>query len=138
MNMFKKPKSKTVKEYIDSMPKERKEMVEFLHTFIKKTVPKFKPYFSQYGIGYGKFAYKNSKKETGEWPIIGLISQKHYVSIYVCAIDEGKYIAEIYKKELGKVSVGRSCIRIKKLEDVNLSVLKKVLKEAEKHPGLTK
>ncbi len=136
--MFKPTKEKTVKGYIDALPKERKVMVMFLHTFIQKTVPKFKPYFSVYGIGYGKFTYTNSKKETGEWPVIGLISQKHYVSIYVCAINEGKYIAEIYKKDLGKVSVGRSCIRIKKLEDVNLSVLKKVLKVAGKHPGLVK
>lgn len=138
MNMFKKAKAKTVKEYIDALPKERKEMVDFLHKFIQKAVPKYKPYFSTYGIGFGKFPYKNYKKEMIEWPVIGLVSQKHYVSIYVCAIHEGKYIAEKYKKELGRVSVGRSCIRIKKLEDVNLPVLRRVLQEAEKHPGLTK
>jgi len=34
------------------------------------------------------------------------------------------------------VSVGKSCIRFKKLEDVNLDGLKKVLKIAEKSPGL--
>ena len=63
MNMFKKPKVKTVQEYLDSIVGERKELVVFLHTFIQKTVPKYKPYFSEYGIGYGKFPYKNYKKE---------------------------------------------------------------------------
>lgn len=134
--MFKPAKAKTVKEYINSLAKERKELVVFLNKFIQKSVPKFKPYFSQYGIGYGKFMYKNYRKESAEWPVVGLVSQKHYVSIYVCAIHEGKYVAERYKKELGNVSVGRSCIRIKKLEDVHLPTLKKVLRKAEKHPGL--
>jgi hypothetical protein len=54
----------------------------------------------------------------------------------VCAVDKGKYIAEIYKDALGKVSVGKSCIRFKKLEDVDLKVLKKVLVLATKTPGL--
>jgi hypothetical protein len=38
--------------------------------------------------------------------------------------------------KVGKVSVGKSCIRIKKLEDINLPILKQVLKQAEKSPGL--
>jgi hypothetical protein len=60
------------------------------------------------------------------------------VSLYVCSIIDGEYVAEKYKKVLGKVSVGKSCIRFKKLEDVNLPVLKKVIQLAAKKPGLTK
>ncbi len=134
--MFKPAKANSVKGYIDSVPKERKDMVIFLHKFVTKTVPKLKPYFSTYGLGYGKFPYKNSKKEIMYWPVIGLVNQKNYVSIYVCAVDKGKYVAEKYKKELGKVSVGRSCIRFNKLVNIHLPVLAKVLKEAEKNPGL--
>jgi len=40
MNMFKKVKAKTVKEYLDAIPKERKEALLFLHNFICKSVPK--------------------------------------------------------------------------------------------------
>ena len=54
----------------------------------------------------------------------------------MCAVDRGEYIAEKHKKELGKVNVGKSCIRLKKIEDVNLDALKKVLKLAAKSPGL--
>ena len=39
-------------------------------------------------------------------------------------------------KDLGNVNVGRSCIRFKKLGDLNLPTLKKVIKAAEKSPGL--
>ena len=138
MNMFKPTKVNTIKDYIASVSGERKEIVIFLNNFIKKTVPKLKPYFATNMIGYGTFPYRNYKKEAIKWPIIALANQKQYVSIYVCSVDRGKYVAEKYKDALGKVKVGRSCISFKKLEDIKLPVLKKVLQEAAKKPGLTK
>jgi hypothetical protein len=134
--MFKPVKAKSVKEYLDMLPKERHEPLQFLHKFIQKIAPSLKPNFLYNMPGYGSFKYKNYKKEILEWPIIALASQKNYISVYVCAVDKGKYIAEKYKNELGKVSVGRSCIRFKKIEDLNLKTLGKVVKLAEKFPGL--
>lgn len=134
--MFKAVKATTVKEYLDRVPEDRKEIINFLHDFIQKAVPKLKPYFSYNMLGYGSFKYLNHKKETIDWPTIALANQKNYISIYVCALEGGEYIAEKYQKELGKVNVGRSCIRFKNLEDVNLPELKKVLQKAAKHPGL--
>ena len=137
MNMFKPTKAKTVPAYIAAVPAERKEMIVFLHAFIQKAAPKLKPWFAYNGLGYGKFAYKDYKGEMHNWPVIALANQKQYVSLYVCSVKEGKYIAEKYKKDLGKkVNVGKSCIRFRKLEDVNLPVLKKAIQEATKYPGL--
>jgi len=136
MNMFKKVKTTSVKDYLAAVPKDRKEDLLFLHNFIQKTVPRLKPHFAYNMLGYGFFPYHNSKKEVLSWPTIALANQKNYISLYVCAVDNGKYIAEKHKKELGKVSVGKSCIRFKKLEDVNLPILKKVLQLAAKSPGL--
>ncbi len=134
--MFKATKAKSVQEYIAAVPDERREVVVFLHDFIQKAAPNLKPYFAHNMLGYGKFTYKNYKKEILGWPIIALASQKHYISLYVCAVDHGKYIAEKYKDTLGKVSVGKSCIRFKKIEDLNLGALEKVIKLAAKSPGL--
>lgn len=134
--MFKPVKAKSVKEYFDMLPPERRVPMEFLHEFIRKTAPTLKPNFLYNMPGYGIFKYKNHKKETLEWSVIALASQKNYISIYVCAVDQGEYIAEKYKKELGKVSVGRSCIRFKKLENLDLKTLEKVIKLAVKSPGL--
>lgn len=136
MNMFKPTQAKTVKDYLAGVPEERRKDVQFLHQFIQMNVPTLKSHFAHNMIGYGSFPYKNYKKESITWPVIALANQKNYISIYVCAVFQGKYIAENHKNELGKVSVGRSCIRFKKVADVNLDTLKKVLKEAAKHPGL--
>ena len=136
MNMFKSVKAKTVKEYFDMLPKERQEPLKFIDKFIKKNAPKLKSVFAYNMPGYGSFKYRNYKNEIIDWPVIALASQKNYISIYVCALEDGKYIAEKYKKDLGKVSVGKSCIRFKKIEDLNLKTLEKVIKLAVKSPGL--
>lgn len=136
--MFKPVKAKNIKEYLAEIPKERKEIILFIHNFIKKSAPKLKPHLAYNMLGYGSFPYKNYKKKMIDWPIVALANQKNYVSVYVCAITDGKYIAEKYKKDLGKVSVGKSCIKFKKLEDIHLPTLKKVIKEAAKNPGLVK
>ena len=138
MNMFKPVKATTTKEYVSALPKERRDALEFLDKLIRKTVPKLKPVFSYNMPGYGMFKYKNYKKEIIDWPVVAIASQKNYISVYVCAVSNGKYIAESHKKELGKVSVGRSCIRFKKIEDLNLVDLKRLLKAAAKNPGLKK
>lgn len=148
MNMFKKIKAKSVAEYLEGVPEDRREIIEFLHKFIQKQAPSLKPHLAYNMLGYGSFAYKSYKKEMIEWPVVALANQKNYVSVYVCAVDDGEYLAEKYKEKLGspsagqttanrgKVSVGKSCIRFKKLEDVNLEVLAQVINEAEAKPGL--
>lgn len=136
MNMFAKNEAKSVKEYLLQVPEDRKKDMKFLHDFIQKTVPSLKPHFASNMIGYGSFQYLDSKKQKRDWPIIALANQKNYISIYVCAIEGKQYVSEKYEKELGKVSVGRSCIRLKKTEDVNLDTLQTVLQTAKKNPGL--
>ena len=136
MNMFKKVAAKTVSEYMNNLEPERKEIVLFLHDLIQKVSPTLKPHFAYNMLGYGSFKYKNYKKEEIDWPTIALASQKNYISLYVCALEDGEYIAEKYKKDLGKVSVGRSCIRFKKLSDLNLDAITKVIKKASENPGL--
>lgn len=136
MNMFKTNKATNVKEYLANVPEERKPIIDFMHDFIQKTAPSLKPHFAYNMLGYGSFAYKNYKKQEMEWPIVALANQKNYVSVYICAVDDGEYIAEKHKDKLGKVSVGKSCIRFKKLEDVNLDELEEVITYAAKNPGL--
>ncbi len=136
MNMFKPVKATSIQGYIAELPPERRSAIEFLDGFIKKTAPKLQPIFAYNMLGYGSFKYKNYKKEVIDWPLIALASQKNYISLYVCAIEAGKYVAEKHKHELGKVTVGKSCIRFKKIEDLNLTMLAQVIKEAEKSPGL--
>jgi uncharacterized protein YdhG (YjbR/CyaY superfamily) len=135
MNMFKPVNATTSEEYMAQLPADRRAILEQLDSLIQENAPNLKPTFSYNMPGYGAFKYTNYKKEVIDWPTISMASQKNYVSFYVCAVEDNEYIAEKYKDDLGKVSVGKSCIRFKKLEDVNLETLKKVIKLAAENPG---
>jgi uncharacterized protein YdhG (YjbR/CyaY superfamily) len=136
MNMFKPVAAKSVDEYIKLLVPQRREVILYLKDLIEKNVPELKIHFTYNMLGFGKFKYKNYKKEIIDWPIIALASQKNYVSLYVCSVVDGQYIAEKFKDKLGKVSVGKSCVRFKKLEDLDLKEVKRLIKLAAKNPGL--
>lgn len=135
--MFKPSKATTIEDYIEMLEEPRKSEIEKLDKFIRKTAPSLKPYFSYNMLGYGPFKYKSAKGEMIDWPLVALASQKNYISLYVCAADRKEYVAEKYKKELPKANIGRSCIRFKKVEDIDLKVIEKIIKEGIKtgfHP----
>lgn len=137
MNMFKPSKAKTIEEYIGMIDEPRKSDIIELDKFIRKVAPKLKPYFSYNMPGYGPFKYKSAKGDVIDWPLIALASQKNYISLYVCAADDKGYVAEKYKKELPKTSIGRSCIRFKKVDDIDLKIIERIIKEGIKtgfHP----
>jgi uncharacterized protein YdhG (YjbR/CyaY superfamily) len=130
--MFKPTDAKTPEEYISMIDEPRQTEIKKLHEFIQKAVPDLKPYIIYGMIGYGKYHYKYKSGREGDWCIIALASQKNYISVYVCSIDGDMYVAEKNKDKLGKVSVGKSCIRFKKTEDVNMKELEHVIKEGAK------
>lgn len=137
MNMFKTTEAKTPEQYIDSLDEPRRTQIQTLHDLIINTVPKQKPFLISGMLGYGKYHYKYASGREGEWCLIGLASQKNYISVYVCAVTKtGDYMAEAHKADFPKASIGRSCIRFKKIEDIDLEKLKQVLKVAETLPAM--
>jgi hypothetical protein len=82
-------------------------------------------------LGYGLMPYRpKSAKETTMWPLIALAAQKRHLSLYVCAVVDGEYLAESRADRLGKVSCGRSCIRFTSLDRVDTTALTELLRDA--------
>jgi hypothetical protein len=140
MNMFKTTDAKTPEEYIAKIDEPRRAQIQMLHDMIRKTIPEQKPYIISGMIGYGTFHYKTKSGREGDWCKIALASQKNYISVYVCASDGRQYVAEKYKDAFPKASIGRSCIRFKRPDDIDIEVLKKVIREgvevSDKYGGL--
>jgi hypothetical protein len=82
-------------------------------------------------LGYGLMPYRpRSAKETTSWPLIALAAQKRHLSLYVCAVVDGGYLAEDRAERLGKVSCGKSCIRFTSLDRVDTDALGTLLRDA--------
>ena len=82
-------------------------------------------------LGYGLMPYRpKSAKETTMWPLIALAAQKRHLSLYVCAVVGGEYLAEARAGRLGRVSCGKSCIRFTSLDGVDADELRTLVRDA--------
>lgn len=111
---------------------EREPQLRQLDQIIRETAPSLKPEMvdGMFGkmLGYGNVPYQTkAMKEPGEWPLIALAAQKNYISLYACVVLDGQYIAEKYEPRLGKVNSGKSCIRFKHVDDLDLDGLREML-----------
>ena len=108
----------TVKQYLKSLEHKQKDDMLKLHELITKASPKTKPKLWNYSgniIGYGTYQYKYKSGREGEWFVVGLSARKQYISLYAMASKDGKYITDLYKKDLSPAKLGKSCINIKDL-----------------------
>lgn len=129
--MFKPVAAKSVEEYLASISEPRLSEIKEVDELIRENAPGLERHFAYNMLGYGRFHYKSKSGREGDWSVIALASQKNYISVYICVADEKGYLAERRKNQLGKVSVGKSCIRFKKLSDVDKKELASVVREAE-------
>ncbi len=77
-------------------------------------------------IGFGSYHYKSKRsRQEGDWFLIGFSPRKFAISLYVyTGIPEHEYML----KGLGKYKMGKACIYIKKLSDINQDVLLDLMK----------
>ncbi|MDQ7918708.1 DUF1801 domain-containing protein [Mesonia sp. MT50] len=77
-------------------------------------------------IGFGQYHYKSEKsRQEGDWPLVGFSPRKAAISLYVYSGCSGQ---DELLKELGKFKMGKGCIYVKKLTDINQEILIKLMK----------
>jgi hypothetical protein len=74
-------------------------------------------------IGYGPYHYRYESGREGDSARVALASNKTGFSVYISCVDDKGWLAEQAKAKLGKASVGKSCIRFKRLGDIHLDAL---------------
>lgn len=127
--MFKETAARTPDEYIAALDEPRQTEIRQLHELIRHEAPGLEPHIASGMLAYGRYRYQGrSKGAQGEWFHIGLASNKRYISLYVMAADDNGYLAETYKERLPKADIGRSCVRIKRPADVDLDILRDLVR----------
>jgi hypothetical protein len=80
-------------------------------------------------VGFGSFRYTYSNGKEADWPVAAFSPRKQNLTIYITPPTE-QYDALL--KTLGKHSVSKACLYIKRLDDIQLPTLKKLLRESVK------
>ena len=128
-----------IQKYISSQPEPKRSDMEALHRIILQVMPACKLWFldgknnegktvSNPNIGYGSHSMRYADGTTREFYQIGLSANKTGISVYILGIEDKKYLAQTYGKQLGKASVTGYCIRFKTLKDINVEVLEAAIR----------
>ena len=125
------PTTKSVDKFIDSIENEgkredSKKLVKILQSVTGK---KPKVWGDNFIIGFGKYKYKRKGgKEEFEWFNVGFAPRKSNITIYVTydVSQEKDLLAK-----LGKHKVGKGCLYINKLDDVDVDILRQILKKSK-------
>jgi len=75
-------------------------------------------------IGYDKYDYTYASGHSGSWPVTGFSPRAQNISLYIMP-GFNKFGA--LRKKLGKHKVGKSCLYIKRLDDVDSKVLSQLI-----------
>jgi hypothetical protein len=81
-------------------------------------------------VGFGTYHYKYATGREGDMPIVGFSPRKQNLTLYVLWYGFEEQ-ADLLKK-LGKHTTGKWCLYIKRLSDVDLPTLKKIIKVSVK------
>lgn len=81
-------------------------------------------------VGFGSYHYKYASGHEGDAPLVGFSPRKAEISLYVFT---GLEEHEDLLKNLGKFKMGKACIYIKKLSDINPDVLNRLMKQTIKY-----
>ena len=83
-------------------------------------------------VGFGSFHYRGKTSE-GDWFPVGFSPRKQNLVLYLhCVLEEQTALLE----KLGEHKIGKSCLYLKRLDDIHLPTLKKLIKKAYKSPAI--
>ena len=124
---------KNIKEYINSLSSEKKEVVSEIILIIQKKLPK--GFNEQINYGMPSWVVPHSKYPKGyhcspelPLPFLSLAARKNYIALYHMGIYADKelmkwFIKEYPKHSKHKLDIGKSCIRFKKLNEIPFSLI---------------
>ena len=126
-----KPNNQSVEGFLNQVPDEKKRQDSFAILELMKQVTGNEPImWGDSIVGFGTYKYKYASGREGEWPVTGFSPRKQNLTLYITSgFDE--YDDLLIK--LGKHSTGKSCLYIKKLEDVDQEVLRELISKSVEH-----
>ena len=117
---------KFLREIPDPVKREDSMKVAAMMTEITRHKPKM---WGPNIVGFGSRHYKYASGQEGDWPVVAFSPRKQNLTLYIMGgLTEDN---ELLKK-LGKHTIGKSCLYIKRLSDIDTPTLKKLIRQSLK------
>ena len=121
----------SVTEFINNFENEVKRKDSFRLIEIIKSITGYEP--KMWGpsiIGFGSYHYKYASGREGDSPLAGFSPRKDSLVLYIATEFEKR---EELLSQLGKHKSSKSCVYTKKLDDIDITVLEKMIKNSMSH-----
>lgn len=121
-----KENDNSINEFIEKVEnqKKRADAYQLLEIFTETTGLEAKMWGDSM-IGFGSYHYKYASGHEGDTFLTGFSPRKAKISLYLNLWDAQ---SEMLLSELGKHTKGKSCVHINKLSDIDIEMLKKLIK----------
>jgi hypothetical protein len=121
----------SVKSFIDSVEDDaRRKDCRQVMKIMKDVTGKRPEMWGTNIVGYGSYDYKYASGREGAWFVTGFAPRKQNITLYIMG---GFTPHGALMKKLGKHTKGKGCLHIKRLEDVDLDVLRKLIADSVAH-----
>ncbi len=130
-----KKNDESVQAFLESVPDERKRRDAFAILELMQEVTGEQP--KMWGtsiVGFGEYHYKYASGREGDWFVAGFSPRKQNLTLYIMS---GFDSYEGLLAKLGKYTTGKSCLYIKKLDDVDPQVLRELVRQSVEHMQAT-
>jgi len=125
-----KPTNASVEKFLNQIPDETRREDCFKVAEMMEEITGCKP--KMWGpsiVGFDTYHYKYASGQEGDWPIAAFSPRKQDLTLYILpGFQESKELMDA----LGKHRTGRSCLYIKRLSDIHVPTLKKLIRQSVK------
>lgn len=124
-----KPTAQNVADYLNTIEPEEKRRDSFeILSMMEKITGEQAVMWGTSIVGFGKYHYKSERSsQEGDWPLIGFSPRKQNITFYIMS---GFKDNQDVVKKLGPCKTSVGCLYIKRLSDVDTSVLKILIEDA--------
>lgn len=121
----------SVKDFIKKIPEEQrqKDALALLDIMEKQSGFPAKMWGPAI-IGFGSYHYVYESGHEGDAPLVGFSPRKNEFALYLSSAFDKR---EELLQQFGKHKSGKACLYIKKMEDIKVDVLKKMISASVKH-----
>jgi hypothetical protein len=120
--------AKSVEDYLASLPDDRRVIITKLRSVILKNLPRGYEEVLNWGMITYQVPISIEPDTYNKLPLMyaALASQKNNISLYY-TFNGGKDLAKVWKNAKKKPDVGKSCLRFKSLDDVDVTGIGKLI-----------
>ena len=126
-------KAATVDQYLAELPPERKEVVSKVRDLVRRNLPKGYTETMNWGMISYEVPLERYPNTYNGQPLsyAALAAQKNYYSLYLMSAypesEQGKQLADAFKRAGKKLDMGKSCLRFKTLDDLPLDAVARII-----------